>query len=701
MYADSKSKYMLSMHVPVPQPGILDITLLGFHHQLLKLLPDALGGHVHFEVGIGHGLLVALEYRLGSRVVDGNEVRRFELGYRFGKLVLAVVVSNRAHLDWLVLREAHCSTVELRLAHDKGEMNHGLQDTTVLLTIAVVGIAVLAFRSRQAHFGLDLHLKPGGSEEITYRDVLSIDSTVQAKAGFPKFVGACALAKKRGYGLIWIDTCCIDITNSQELGEAINSMYRWYAESAVCFAYLQDITSTDHDMISSADGTSSSEEMTSSAHMEQSKWFQRGWTLQELIAPRNVCFYEANWVLLGDKSSLSEALTRKTGITEEVLRNEKSPRACSVAQRMSWAAARTTSRVKDQAYSLMGLFNVNMPMIYGEKEKAFIRLQQQIIASSTDESIFAWDLGALDDLVDAYSGLIAKSPACFAGCGNAISLGQSKGLYINQFGLSVTVQKEHYGPGIYRAYLQVGQSDPGWQFALFLAKLPDEDRFARVKNHAGVGFVWAHKSAQKELEQIIIPMDITAPPERIYNGLWIRQLDLPNSLVHQPNILARKLSPDGRWEFLGGEGKAAAGIIRYCFREEVDLKGIGWIGLGFDRTFRPICTELNNDPYQETEYQNLLATTQDTVEWSKHPFFELRRWDLCMDHSRARCIQARIDAALVVDENATGMRVPAKVWAFDITCDERGIFVYTGRYREEIRKVREVSEARWEPMNWC
>ncbi|KAK8078545.1 hypothetical protein PG996_004715 [Apiospora saccharicola] len=276
-------------------------------------------------------------------------------------------------------------------------------------------------------------------------------------------------------------------------------------------------------MISSADGTSSSEEMTSSAHMEQSKWFQRGWTLQELIAPRNVCFYEANWVLLGDKSSLSEALTRKTGIPEEVLRNEKSPRACSVAQRMSWAAARTTSRVEDQAYSLMGLFNVNMPMIYGEKEKAFIRLQQQIIASSTDESIFAWDLGVLDDLEDAYSGLLAKSPACFAGCGDTISLGQSEGFYINQFGLSVTVKKEHYGPRIYLAHLQVWNSDSDRQFALFLAKLPGEDRYARVKNHTGLGYVWAdYRTSHKVWEQIIVPMDITVPPERIYRGAQAR-----------------------------------------------------------------------------------------------------------------------------------------------------------------------------------
>ncbi|KAK8135068.1 hypothetical protein PG984_007080 [Apiospora sp. TS-2023a] len=419
------------------------------------------------------------------------------------------------------------------------------------------------------------------------------------------------------------------------------------------------------------------------SHMKQSEWFQRGWTLQELIAPRNVCFYEANWVLLGDKSSLSEVLMRKTGIPEDILRNEKSPRSCSIAQRMSWAAARTTSRVEDRAYSLMGLFNVNMPMIYGEKEQAFIRLQQQIIASSTDESIFAWDLGALDDLDDAYSGLIAKSPACFAGCGNAISLGQSKGFYINQFGLSVTVKKEHYSPGIYRAYLQVGHSDPGWQFALFLAKLPDEDRFARVKNHAGVGFVWAHKSPQKELEQIIIPMDITAPPERIYNGLWMRQLYLPISLVYPHNILARILSPDGRWEFMDGEGKTAAGIIRYCFEEKGIPKGIGWIGLGFDRTFRPICTVLNNAPYQQTEYKSLLDTTPYSVEWSNHPFFEMRRWGLCINRpftSNVACgtsgLTIRISAELVMDANAARMRVPAKVWAFDITCLKGFDFTY-------------------------
>ncbi|KAH8650498.1 heterokaryon incompatibility protein-domain-containing protein, partial [Tricladium varicosporioides] len=209
-----------------------------------------------------------------------------------------------------------------------------------------------------------------GDNEIMYLDVLSMSSDVKAKAGYTKFTGACALAKRLGYDLVWIDTCCINKTDSVELGEAINSMYRWYAMAKVCIAYLQDVNSLGEIM--------------------QSDWFNRGWTLQELIAPKTVRFYDRRWNYLGDKSSLSNVLVKKTGIPTEALKNIKPVQAYSVAQRMSWAAKRTTKRLEDRAYSLMGLFDVNMPMIYGERDGAFIRLQEQIISKSADESIFVW-----------------------------------------------------------------------------------------------------------------------------------------------------------------------------------------------------------------------------------------------------------------------------------------------------------------------
>ncbi|KAK7920010.1 HET protein [Apiospora marii] len=538
-----------------------------------------------------------------------------------------------------------------------------------------------------------------GSEEITYRDVLSMDSTVRAKAGFSKLVGACALAKQLGYGLIWIDICCIDKANFTELSESINSMYKitvqkWYAESAICFAYLQDVASPAQDMAFPVD------DKTPSAHMEQSEWFQRGWTLQELIAPRNVCFYDANWALLGDKSSLSKALTRKTGIPEDVLKNERPPQACSVAQRMSWAAARTTSRVEDQAYSLIGLFDVNMPMIYGEKERAFLRLQQQIISSSADETIFAWDLGLRHDLKDACSGLIANSPACFAGCGDAISLGHSKGFYIDQFGLNVTVEMDVHGPAIHRAYLQVGRSIPGLRFALFLAKLPDGTRYARVKNHAGVSSVWVDQPRGYEpyspgTERIIVPLDIAVPPERIYNVLWLRKVDLSGPLSHRIKIPRRRLPPGGRLVMSDNQFKTVLGIIRFHFGNDGAPDGVRCIGLGFDHEYQPVCKIANIDRHSNAWYEEHLRTTQCSLQWLDNTFFghlydSSRIGNIVYRHivkHGMNELEVSISARLVPDVT-TRMNVPVKIWAVDITCFSRRII------KEPLWRWRSSRDAR-------
>ncbi|KAK8073437.1 hypothetical protein PG994_004336, partial [Apiospora phragmitis] len=216
-------------------------------------------------------------------------------------------------------------------------------------------------RSLENGYCILSHRWTWGTEEITYHDVLSIDSKVQAKGGFSKFAGACALAKTLGYGLIWDDTCCINKTDSVELSEAINSMYRWYAESDLCIAFLEDVSPAKQ--------------------IDKSEWFSRGWTLQELIAPKRL-------ETLGGQIYSRRCPCSEDRDPRDVLENKKQSRAYSVAQRMSWAAERTTGRLEDRAYSLMGLFEVNMPLIYGERAQAFLRLQQQIISKSTDESIF-------------------------------------------------------------------------------------------------------------------------------------------------------------------------------------------------------------------------------------------------------------------------------------------------------------------------
>ncbi|OBT47876.1 hypothetical protein VE00_01546 [Pseudogymnoascus sp. WSF 3629] len=139
-----------------------------------------------------------------------------------------------------------------------------------------------------------------------------------------------------------------------------------------------------------------------------SKWFTRGWTLQELVAPRHVVFYNQQWEFLGTKETLSKLLSSQTHIDEAIL-NGESPSNRTIAQRMSWASHRVTTRVEDSAYCLLGIFDVYMPMLYGEGKRAFLRLQEEIIKRSDDYTIFAWPI-RLDD----QPGLLADSPAAFA-----------------------------------------------------------------------------------------------------------------------------------------------------------------------------------------------------------------------------------------------------------------------------------------------
>ena len=175
-----------------------------------------------------------------------------------------------------------------------------------------------------------------------------------------KIRSACALARRNGYQYIWIDSCCIDKTSSSELSEAINSMYAWYAGAHVCYTYLADVprAPTEDYWMPHSD-------------FRWSRWFRHGWTLQELIAPLNVVFLSQDWTVIGPRHALSDLVQQITGISEEALLHLKPLNEFSVAQRLSWAATRKTTRVEDQAYSLLRIFNINMPTLYGEGDRAF------------------------------------------------------------------------------------------------------------------------------------------------------------------------------------------------------------------------------------------------------------------------------------------------------------------------------------------
>ncbi|KAL1949702.1 hypothetical protein VTO73DRAFT_8583 [Trametes versicolor] len=192
-----------------------------------------------------------------------------------------------------------------------------------------------------------------------------------------KVRGCVRAAREQGFGWIWNDTCCIDTRSSAELEEAINSMYRWYAEAAMCLTYLQDVP--DDCPIEDANSA-----------FRRSRWFKRGWTLQELLAPHCLVFLSVNWKHLGTKFGLADLLQDITGIDAEVLTFHRALQHVGVARRMSWASKRVTSRIEDQAYSLLGIFNVSMATIYGEGEYAFRRLQVKIMKRTSDHTLFAW-----------------------------------------------------------------------------------------------------------------------------------------------------------------------------------------------------------------------------------------------------------------------------------------------------------------------
>lgn len=198
-----------------------------------------------------------------------------------------------------------------------------------------------------------------------------------------------------------LDTCCIDKRSSAELSEAINSMYSWYENSLVCLVILEDVTFTSQDLI----WRHNTEYL--ERKIRGSVWFTRAWTLQELIAPRNVEFYDSAGKSFGSKLWMRQVLQTITGIDENVLKKTRPLEKCLVAEKMSWASARVSTRPEDIAYSLMGIFDVNMPLLYGERRNAFVRLQDEIVRRTNDPTILFWGLDSTANT------LFASSPEDF------------------------------------------------------------------------------------------------------------------------------------------------------------------------------------------------------------------------------------------------------------------------------------------------
>ncbi|KAI9667811.1 MAG: hypothetical protein M1821_000630 [Bathelium mastoideum] len=309
-------------------------------------------------------------------------------------------------------------------------------------------------------------------EEISFLDMTSIheDSHHSAakKSGFIKILQTCQKAKANGIDFCWVDTCCIDNASSSELSEAINSMFRWYKKADVCYVLLSDLK-THSAVLDTA--------------LPKCRWFTRGWCLQELLAPRRVEFFDAYWENLGSKATLASLISTITCIDERVLADSDLVGSRPIAHRLSWAAKRETTREEDMAYCLLGILDINMPILYGEGTKAFVRLQEEIIKNSNDLSIFAFHNQPTHSMHDSpsassnYCSLFATCPRDFLGCGDLVHTSNvhlnmafvltNKGLHFPRADLQIDYQR-----GLYSLSLNCHSPKAGpWTYAMHLQQV--------------------------------------------------------------------------------------------------------------------------------------------------------------------------------------------------------------------------------------
>lgn len=365
-------------------------------------------------------------------------------------------------------------------------------------------------------------------------------------------------------------------------------MYRWYGEAGICIAYLEQVCEKDD------------------RELEDDRYFSRGWTLQELIAPKeNMSFYDKDWQLIGDKVSLLDRLSTRTDIPGAILNHCAHPKTCSVAQRMSWAANRKTSRIEDRAYSLLGLFEVSLEMVYGEGERAFLRLQRAILQESSDQTIFAWTL----PLEHSPSGLLAPSPDAFADCGDVVATDHSQQYSWENVGLVIELPTLPYSIDVYAAFLSCQDQQADLAFAILVARLPEEGQWARVTNSQDGRSVVRYKrnaiqSAGTTRRRIRIRQEqYPSPPPigfRRTNGFWLRTLAPPHHGKSNCHVLSYSgLIKDDRVHLPAARSGTAA-IARFTpHKGSSSWSHIRWIYVGFDDEFTPMVMLADDSPVSQ------------------------------------------------------------------------------------------------------
>lgn len=391
--------------------------------------------------------------------------------------------------------------------------------------------------------------------EVSFQDIQD-PLVASQKPQWSKVKNFCEMALFYGYDWAWVDTCCIDKTSSSELSEAINSMYRWYENAGLCIVYMSDVR-VEREMpgLLGREKVTLEGPLSVSKNFAESQWFKRGWTLQELIAPAVLAFYDSEWGVIGSKESLIDFIHEITGVDLDILRGAD-PASVSVAKRISWASQRETTREEDRAYCLLGLFDVHMPMLYGEGNKAFVRLQEEIMKYSDDESLFAWTIA---DGIEC-EGLLASSPSAFASCSSIFEPSRSGHEYaMTNKGMKITLRMIPWDMDMYLGLLKckIG-NDTERQTGIFLRDLKDgnQDRFVRglVEGQSRkiiepypthMTSAEERSLAKAEEKTIYIPHRLTPrdiPGQRFMYGFSIRKLD---------RVSVSMVYPKERWHETG------------------------------------------------------------------------------------------------------------------------------------------------------
>ena len=349
-----------------------------------------------------------------------------------------------------------------------------------------------------------------------------------------------------------------------------------------------------------------------------SNWFGRGWTLQELIGPKTMIFCNNDWHIIGTKLELTAELSRKTKIPESVLSHATKPSACSVAQRMSWAAERDTTRLEDRAYSLMGLFDVYMPLIYGEREKAFLRLQQHIIQKSKDskdESIFAW-CTEFPGNSKTYSGLFAPSPSAYVHCSDIIQTPRSGGFSSEVNGeLLIRSKVAPHSMKTYSTLLHCTHKDkPDDNVSILITLTSDEAIYVRVRDVGDGGHTLIPSSDQARFkeQQIRVLVDPTEPPVASFYGFWLRTLQPPGYAQHQTVVLSNSRAPGTDLIHQHESSQGIAGLVHMRSRSTTECSAwshVHWIKFGFDMEFNPVLwlASAKHSRRLQTDFEGALA----------------------------------------------------------------------------------------------